>query len=125
MWILIQSSLIVASVSILWRSTLNKNKSIGKYLRNKFPVFLGTALTCGLCFTYWVTLFFVLAYKPLPLDFFIFNNFENFEPKYISYLFLSWMIIGYGAVSFRFLYVFLQEKVNYLYSLNNNGLHNH
>ncbi len=120
---IIQISFIIASISILWRSTLNKNKKIGKYLKNKFPVFLGTALTCGLCFTYWISLFFILLYQ--PLDFFMFNTFDNPTVKHISHTFLSWMFVGFISVFLRFLYVLLQEKVNQIYSINNGGVHDH
>jgi hypothetical protein len=125
MLILIQSSFIIASIAILWRSTLNKKPNLGKFLKKTFPAFLGTALTCGLCFTYWVALGFVLFYNPLPFDFFTFNDFICYKTIYFSHIFLSWMFIGFVAVFFRFLYVFLQEKVNYIYSLNNGGVHNH
>lgn len=125
MLILIQSSLVISSIALLWRSTLTKNKNMGKYLKNIFPIFLGKALTCGLCFTYWVALFFALFYEPINFAFFQFNNFENFIIKYISHVFLSWMLVGFISVSLRFLFVFLQEKVNQLYSTNNGGAHNH
>ncbi len=118
---LIQSSLIISSIAILWRSTLNKNDNLGAYLRNFFPVFLGTALTCGLCFTYWISLFFVLVFNPLPLNFFEFNYNNNF----FTHIFFSWMNIGFVSLFLRFLFAFLQEKVNYFHSLNNNGKHKH
>lgn len=121
---LFQSSLIIASIAILWRSTLNKNKNISIFLKKYFPNFLHTALTCGLCFTYWVTLFFVLFFDPLPVEFFVFNDFTCCQTRYTSHLFLSWMFIGFSSVSFRFLYVFLQEKVNQIYTINH-GDHNH
>ncbi len=118
---LFQSSLIIASLTILWRSTLNKNDKLGPYLRKAFPVFLGTALTCGLCFTYWITLFFSLIFNPLPLEFFIFNSKNNF----LIHIFFSWMSIGFVALVFRFSFALIQEKVNYYHSLNNDGEHKH
>lgn len=121
MLILIQSSLIISSVAILWRSTLNKNHKLGPYLRKVFPVFLGTALTCGLCFTYWVALFFIILFNPLPVEFFSFNYGQNFW----IHIFFSWMSLGFVSVFLRFLFAFMQEKVNYYHSLNNNGEHKH
>jgi hypothetical protein len=117
-------SIVSASISILWRNTLNKFE-LNKKLQKKFPVFLGTALTCGSCFVYWISLFFIIIYSPVDLSFFTFNNFSNITIKYLSHLFLSWMMIGTIALYIRFIYVLIQENVNRLNHLNEQHPHNH
>jgi len=116
------SSSVIASISILWRSTLNKFPKSRSKIKSIFPYFLGTALTCGLCFTYWVAFFFVLIFKPFHLEDFeliknlnYFNNLFNF--------FVSWMILGLIAIFIRFVFAFLQEKVNYMNEVNGHGHH--
>jgi len=121
----VQSAIVVASISILWRSTLNKKPWLREKLQGKFPVFLGTALTCGLCFTYWTAFLFVLAYRPLPYDFFGFNSFSNPAARWSSYFFLSWMTVGTCAVFIRFAFALLQEGVNRMNEVNGNSHHHH
>lgn len=121
----LQSIFVVAALSILWRSTLNKKPHLRDYLKKLFPFFLGTALTCGLCFTFWTTLGFVVFYNPLPIDFFVFNSFANEHARFLSHLFLSWMCIGTPALFVRFLFALLQEEVNFMNEKNGNGHHHH
>jgi hypothetical protein len=67
-------------------------------------------LTCGSCFTFWLTLIFVLIFNPL-------GTCLSSEMPLISILFpvsyfAQWMSLGWGAVFLRFLYIYLQESVN-------------
>ena len=121
----LQSMVIIASISILWRSTLNKKDALRVSLQKIFPVFLGTALTCGLCFTYWITLVFVLTVTPIPYGFFSFSHHTYPVVSGILHTFFSWMFIGLGALFLRFLYALLQEHVNKLNHVNGTGGHGH
>ena len=121
----LQSMVVIASISILWRSTLNKKDALRVGIQKKFPIFLGTALTCGLCFTYWVTLVFVIIFSPIPANFFSFTSGFSEGLSFVFHLFFSWMFIGFGALSLRFLYALLQEGVNKLNHANGTGGHGH
>lgn len=121
MFILIQTSFIIASITILWRSTLRKHSNLGIALRKKFPIFIGVALTCGTCFSYWVALFFILVFQPFPLGYFSFIPVHT----YAVHLFFSWMYLGFAVIVLRFLFALLQETVDYLHVQNNHGVHKH
>lgn len=121
MLILIQSSFIITSITILWRSTLRKNSNLGPAIRKKFPVFIGVALTCGTCFSYWIVLIFVLVCRPFPIGYFSFVPLHT----YWVHVFFSWMYLGFSVVLLRFLFALIQEKVDYFHLLNNHGEHKH
>jgi hypothetical protein len=125
MQIIITSALIISAISILWRSTLKKKPAMSEKLKKTFPFFLGTAITCGLCFTFWVSFFFVLIFNPIPQTFFSFNNFENLSVVFFSHRFLSWMILGVVALFIRFTYAILEETVDKLNELNGHSHHHH
>lgn len=120
---IIISSLVVASLSILWRSTLNKIPHSREKIKKALPFFFGTAITCGLCFTYWLAFFFVIMFNPFSPELFPFNNFESVFIKKAAHFLISWMIIGLPAVFLRFLFALIQEKVNYMNEINGHGHH--
>lgn len=93
----------IAGFTVLWRKILHDFPVIGEQLSLRLPV-VGKAFTCGLCFTYWISLFFVLWYNPVP-------NWTG--TLFAFHLFLSWMVVAFGAVFLRFLYVSIQELVHY------------
>ncbi len=123
MELIIQSALVVSAISILWRSTLKKKPKLTENIKKTFPFFLGTAITCGLCFTFWVTFFFVIIFNPLPVSFFPFNDFENLLTLFFTHRFLSWMLIGVVALFIRFTYAILEETVDKLNELNGHSHH--
>ena len=120
---LLQSVFIVASVAILWRSTLKKKPELADKINKKFPFFLGTAITCGLCFTFWTTFVFVLIFNPFSPDFFAFNRFSGLVGIF-AHFFLSWMLIGVSALFIRFTYAILEETVDWL-NKKNGHIHTH
>lgn len=109
---------VVASLSILWRSTLNKIPNSREKIKEKLPFPFGTAITCGLCFTYWVAFFVVLVFNPFSGE-----NFFYEDIGIIATFFLSWMMLGLPSVFIRFLFALLQEKVNEMNEINGHGHH--
>jgi hypothetical protein len=118
---LLQSALVVASVAVLWRSTLKKKPHLAEKIQEKFPFFLGTAITCGLCFTFWTAFFFVLIFN--PFSFFELNHFLGVA-GILAHFFLSWMLVGVLALVIRFAYAILEETVDLL-SKKNGHAHTH
>ena len=120
---LLQSALVVASIAILWRSTLKKKPELADKIQKTFPFFLGTAITCGLCFTFWAAFFFVLTFNPFSPAFFEFNHFSDLAGS-LAHFFLSWMLIGVTALVIRFSYAILEETVDVLTKKNGHS-HTH
>ena len=104
------SATALAGFAVLWRNWLHDHPSWHDWLGRHFN-FITKALTCGSCFTLWLTLFFVLALNPLG-NFFIAAPFASLPPV-ISYL-IQWMSLGWSALFLRFLYVKIQETVSSL-----------
>lgn len=101
----------IAGVAVLWRNLLRDLPHLKKFVRS-LPNLLSRALLCGFCFTYWFSFLFLFIFNPLtgweaP--------FRDFLPIYfypaLTFLF-SWLAISFGAVFLRFLYAFLQERLN-------------
>lgn len=123
MYNLLQCALIVASVAILWRSTLKKKPKLVDSIQERFPFFFGTAITCGLCFTFWTAFFTVLIFNPFSNNYFQFNHFSGISGIFVHF-FLSWMLIGVLALYIRFVYAILEETVDWL-SKRNGHSHTH
>ncbi len=100
---IILSVLTISGVAVLWRKLLHDHPQWKEWIVFRMPV-LSKALTCGLCFTYWLAFFFVLWRNPIP-------NWTH--SVLITHFFLSWMVVAFVAVFLRFLYVSLQELVHY------------
>ena|SRR5258708_4715315 len=106
------SILAIAGIAVLWRSLLADHASIKEWLIRHVPL-LKPSLACGTCFTYWLTLLFVLIFDPLhgwlpPLRFAL--------PSPLDWLFslgLSWMAVSMGALVIRFIYALIEEHVWY------------
>ncbi len=117
------SILTIAGIAVLWRNLLHDLPKL-KQFTHSLPWFFRKALNCGFCFTFWISLFFVIIFNPL----------HDWLPPfrfYIPYSFLlnilcSWMTVGIGAVIIRFGYVALQELVHYqVHELNREEGHSH
>ncbi|MEK7612193.1 MAG: hypothetical protein AAB407_02535 [Patescibacteria group bacterium] len=107
------TSIVVAGTAVLWRSLLNNSAWLRNAVKNILPGKIAKAVTCGLCFTYWLALFAVIISDPLrgwvpPWRFAMAVELESL----LSFM-TSWMAIGFGAVALRFVYVVIQESVNY------------
>jgi hypothetical protein len=100
---IIFSVLSISGVAVLWRKLLHDHPVWKDWIVFHMPV-LGKALTCGLCFTYWLALFFVLWRNPLP-------NWTG--SVFVVHVSLSWMVVAFISVFLRFSYVAIQELVHY------------
>jgi hypothetical protein len=107
------SAAAIAGFAVIWRNLLQKSKSLQSFLNTNFPYFLSYALQCGSCFTYWLTLLFLVFFNPLknwslPVEFEI-----NKTISELLMFLINWMILALVAVTMRFVYVAIQEIVNY------------
>ncbi len=109
----------VASFSVIWRKLLNDLPALKRGIMERVPSPANRALTCGFCFTYWASLAATLLFDPLapwhpPLRS---AALAHTEP--LVHVALSWMLIGFVAITFRFLFVVIQELVDYqMYTMN-------
>ena len=111
----------VAGAAVLWRNWLEDHKNFKSWIVSSLGG-LHKAVTCGSCFTYWLALLFTIIIAPLvywtPLT----------NTSFISFIvntFLQWMALAWLSVFFRFLYVSIQELVNYqVHTLRDHG-HEH
>jgi len=97
------SILALAGIAVLWRKVLVDHPYIQNIIQANLGYF-SNALLCGLCFTYWISLGFVLVYNPIQFQ---------FPLHHYAQFFFSWMAVAFGAVFLRFLYVAIQEIVHY------------
>lgn len=107
------SSLVLAALGRIWKKFLKDFPTLKIFVKNKLPELISRALCCSFCFTFWISLMFVLLFNPLHdwLPMFRFNYLNNFT-FFIS-IFFSWMILGSGAWIIRFLMDELQLLVHY------------
>jgi hypothetical protein len=106
---LLISALAVAGAAVLWRNILENHPKLKASISN----ILGKAdkvLLCGSCFTYWLSLVFVLIFNPLSG---LVINAGNKIFQDFSHCFISWMALGMMSVIIRFGYVAIQELVSY------------
>ena len=109
----ILTSFTVAGIAVLWRSFLYDSAALRDGIRARLPKFFAKALTCGMCFTYWLSLLVVVVFDPLggwlpPLRFGVAP--WAYAPLQIT---VSWMAIGMLSVFIRFSYAALSELVHY------------
>jgi hypothetical protein len=100
----------IAGFTIIWRNWIEDHNSYKKIIEQKLGSYK-KILLCGSCFTYWITLLFILIYNPIdnwkPADFNIIN------------IFMSWMALAYISVFLRFTYVLVQQSVHNLVHTHN------
>jgi hypothetical protein len=111
---IIFSSLCIAGIAIIWREVLMQNPNIKEWILRFIPFPFGKAITCGFCFTYWLSLFVVVCIDPLSgwLPPFRFPVYSFFVP-FVQIL-SSWMIIGTIALTLRFLNIFIHEIIHFI-----------
>ena len=95
----------VAGAAVLWRNLQESSESLRKAL-GALPALLGKSLTCGSCFTYWLSLFAVILFDPL-------SGWTLSNINELIHVLLSWFALAFVSVTFRFAYVAIQELVNY------------
>jgi hypothetical protein len=105
-------TLAAAGIALIWRDLLIDFPKLKARVK-ALPFPLGKALTCGSCFTYWLSLVFVLAIDPLGgwLPALTFSA-PVWLHEAVRVLF-SWMAFGTAAVTMRFTAVAVQELVHY------------
>lgn len=104
------SAMAIAGMTVLWRSWLRDHSSWTIAL-GRIPFRLGKSLTCGTCFTFWLTLVILLLVRP-ALPEFQSNIFASNEAiSHIVSLFLQWMALSWAALIGRFTYAALEEVV--------------
>lgn len=99
----------LAGVAVLWRTWLRDHPSWTAFL-NALPYRLGKTLTCGTCFTYWLSLGAVFV-GDVPLPVF---SLHAAIPGWVQGIIQggsAWMALAWGALVARFLYVLLEEAV--------------
>ena len=103
----------VAGTAVLWRTWLLDHPNFNEWLKEKLgPV--GKALLCGSCFTYWITLVFILICNPIAFWTSFVPNFSSpWLFGFIINTFLQWMALSWLSIFLRFSYVAIQELVHY------------
>lgn len=114
------SAAALAAFAVLWRNWLEDHPHWKDWLHGYLGV-IAKALTCGSCFTFWITLIFVLIFNPIGMFFSLVAPFSGLRFG-TSYLF-QWMALGWGALFLRFLYVAIQEATGIM--VHNFSDHNH
>lgn len=99
------SAMAVAGLAVLWRNWLADHPHWQDWLENHFKN-SHKALTCGSCFTYWLSLVFTITAKPLA-------GWMPFHSWWPINLAAQWLALAWLSVFLRFLYIALQELVSY------------
>jgi len=103
------SAAALAGFAVLWRNWLEDHPHWKEWIHRHFKT-IGKAVTCGSCFTFWITLIFVLIFNPI-------NDFLSLSTPFMRLMwatsyFLQWMALGWGALFLRFLYIAFQEATS-------------
>jgi hypothetical protein len=110
---LAMTGLAIGSFAVIWRKLLNDLPRLREGIMKYIPHPASRALTCGFCFTYWLSLGSLIVFDPLggwlpPIRQFIPATVASF-----IYVFCSWMILGFTALLWRSLFVIIQELIDY------------
>ncbi len=110
---LIMTGLAVGSLAVIWRKLLNDLPRFREGIKIYIPYPMNRALTCGFCFTYWLSLGSLIVFNPLG------DWLPSVQPIIpatldpVIYFFVSWMILGFIALLWRSLFVIIQEFIDY------------
>ena len=100
----------VAGLAVVWRNWLVQHKSAELFLQKQLGAY-SPILTCGSCFTYWLSLAFVLFHDPLAR--FSYGMAPHTGMVFLALrTFISWMALAYLSVLLRFSYILVQERVS-------------
>ncbi|MEK7649682.1 MAG: hypothetical protein AAB367_01830 [Patescibacteria group bacterium] len=117
------SLLAVSGIGALWSTFLHDSPRAKATVKKIY--FVGSALTCRLCSTFWLSFFFLLAFNPwgdiniplrLPLPDILANP---------AYFFVLWMAFGALAMLTRFLTQELFSIGTYLERILHDKIHPH
>ncbi len=109
----------IASWSIVWRKMLHDLPQLKQWIAKHISYPLSHAVICGFCFTYWTSLIAVLIFNPLDSWQLPLRSILPALIKNLIHLFASWMIVAFVAITFRYLFVVIQELLDYeMYVMN-------
>lgn len=107
------SSLVLAGLGRIWRKLQKDIPGLKPGIHKYIPSLIARALTCSFCFTFWLSLLFVLIFNPLhnwlPTPRFYLTD----NTQAILSIFFAWMAVGTGAWIVRFIMDELQHLVHY------------
>lgn len=107
------TGLAIGSFSVIWRKLLNDLPRLRNLIGKHAPYPISRALTCGFCFTYWLSLGSLSIFNPLNDGF---PPVQAIVPAVLFpfiYIFVSWMMLGFVALLWRSLFVIIQELIDY------------
>lgn len=105
-------SISVAGFAILWRNLIYDSPNLRANLK-KVPNFLHIALTCGFCFTFWISLVAAILFDPFQAWQVPFRIVALAPLSPLFEYIASWMAVGTFAAMIRFAYIAIQEFVHY------------
>ncbi len=105
----------IAGLSVVWKNLQDDLTWVEKGIK-KFPWIVWKVLSCGFCFTFWLTLAVVLIFD--PLETWAITGMSQFW-----HVVGSWMSLGMAAAIIRTNYVLLQAKLHYQMHINQGTEH--
>ncbi|MBM3281405.1 MAG: hypothetical protein FJY91_01480 [Candidatus Harrisonbacteria bacterium] len=106
------STLFLSAIVTLWR--IFSRESFVKSRIEALPYFMRKLLTCGVCFTFWLSFFFNFAFLPIggwvPPIFYAVSG----TAFTILQFFVSWMITGMATVAIYYTFLVFYEGSHYL-----------
>ncbi len=109
----ILTSCAIAGAAVVWRSFLYDFKWLREGIKSHTPIYIGKMLTCGTCFTYWLTLLVVIIFDPLAGWLPTQRVQLGGEVAVLLQIVFSWMAIALIATLLRFGYAAISELVHY------------
>lgn len=107
------SGLVLAGLGRIWAKLQKDLPFIKEFIKNKLHHLLAHALTCSFCFTFWLSLIFVLFFDPL-VGWMPVNRIEiNIIWEQFLKILFSWMAVGTTSWIIRFIMDELQMLVHY------------
>lgn len=96
------SSMVISAVALLWR-IFSREEFIAPKIE-ALPYLIRKPLTCGVCFSFWMSLLYIISFRP---SFSGVSISAQMSPKclFLTKFFTDWMILGMSSVFI--LYVFL------------------
>ncbi len=116
--------MLIAGLAVFWRAVHSRHPVIENFIKKSMG-FYSPILLCGVCFVFWSTFIFLWIFNPL-LDLPLEARFDI--PDFLLDIFnfiISWMAIGFMAVTFRFGFVVIKELADHYYTLNASHDHHH
>lgn len=107
------ASLSLAGATVLWRNWIADHPSWKKAIQKHMKGFQ-KMLLCGSCFTYWLSLAYLILFQPLATWTPVARLDLPEQVTAVIVFLINWMALSWMAVTLRFLYVIIQELVSML-----------